>query len=102
MCVLAAAAFYGALAVGAGYDVVAAFAGTEDISRFSVVSRRPYAFWVFGSPVAVLVVPGLKNSVQSATYTVLKMTMAGHTYQRLQNHDVDGSTNGTVAKVNRP
>lgn len=55
-----------------------------------------------GNGTCIVMVPGIKRSTLSVTYTVLKMTMAGHTYQRLQNHDVDGSTNGTVAKVNRP
>ena len=34
---------------------------TEDIYRFSVASMRPYAYWVFGSPVAFLVVSGSRS-----------------------------------------
>lgn len=55
-----------------------------------------------GNGTCIVMVPGIKMGVQSVTYTVLKVTMPDHTYQRLQNHDPDGSSNGTVQKVNRP
>jgi hypothetical protein len=61
-CVVAAAAFYAVLYAVWGYDVVGAYRATEDIYRFSVASMRPYAFWLFGSPVAFLVVLGLPVS----------------------------------------
>jgi hypothetical protein len=44
----------------------------------------------------------LKKSVKSVTFTVTSVTMAGRTYQQPQNHDPDGSSDGTGQKVNRP
>ncbi len=58
-CGAAAAVLYLALAAATGYDVIGAFRGTESLYRFSVASMRPYAYWVFGSPVAFLVVLGV-------------------------------------------
>ncbi len=58
-CAGAAAVGYGALYLATGYDVVHSFLATEDIYRFSVASKRPYWFWVLGSPVAFLVMAGL-------------------------------------------
>jgi hypothetical protein len=40
------------LAAGWGYDPVSALRATGQVYRESLASRRPYAFWVFGSPVA--------------------------------------------------
>jgi len=55
-----------------------------------------------GNGTCIVMVPGVKLGTQSVTYTVLKATMLNHTYVRLANHDPDGSSNGTVQKVNRP
>jgi hypothetical protein len=55
-----------------------------------------------GNGTCIVMVPGVKLRTQSVTYTVLKVTMPNHTYVRLANHDPDGSSNGTVQKVNRP
>ena len=61
--VMACAAATGLLHLGlyaaTGYDVIGALRGTEDLYRFSVASKRPYLYWLFGSPVAFLVVLGL-------------------------------------------
>jgi hypothetical protein len=61
-CAAAAAALYAVLAAATGYDVIGALHETNAIYRFSVASRRPYAFWVFGSPAAFLVVLGLPTA----------------------------------------
>ena len=61
-CALAAAVFYAALFAVSGYDVVGAFRETEAIYRFSIASKRPYAYWLFGSPVAFLAALGLPVS----------------------------------------
>ena len=55
-----------------------------------------------GNGTCIVMVPGVKMGTLSVTYTVLKVTMPDHTYVRLANHDPDGSSNGTVQKVNRP
>jgi hypothetical protein len=42
----------GMLALATGYDPVGTLTATEAYYRNSVASRRPYWFWVLGSPVA--------------------------------------------------
>ncbi len=54
-----ARAFYALLAVATGYDPIGVLRATESVYREGIASRRPYAFWVFGSPVAFLVALGL-------------------------------------------
>ena len=58
-CGAAVLAFDGGLALAAGYDPIGALRATEAYYRNSVASRRPYAFWVLGSPVAFAVMLGL-------------------------------------------
>lgn len=57
-CGVALALFYGALAVATGYDPIGVLRATESVYREGIAGRRPYAFWVFGSPVAFLVALG--------------------------------------------
>jgi hypothetical protein len=58
-CGAALVAGQGALALATGYDPLGTLAATEAYYRNSVASRRPYAFWVLGSPVAWGVMLGL-------------------------------------------
>jgi len=46
--------------------------------------------------------PTLRNNRTSVTFTVTSVTLSGSTYVPGANHDVDGSSNGTSIKVNRP
>ena len=61
-CGAAVLAFDGGLALAAGYDPIGALRATEAYYRNSVASRRPYAFWVLGSPVAFAVMLGLPTA----------------------------------------
>ncbi len=58
-CGVAVLALDGGLALLTGYDPIGALRATEAYYRNSVASRRPYAFWLFGSPVAFAVAVGL-------------------------------------------
>ena len=58
-CAVALAAMYGLLHVLTGYDPIGAVRSAESVYREGVAAQRPYAFWVFGSPVAFLVAAGL-------------------------------------------
>jgi methylthioxylose transferase len=58
-CALALALFYGLLALATGYDPIGVVRATESVYREGIASRRPYGFWVFGSPVAFLGALGL-------------------------------------------
>jgi methylthioxylose transferase len=51
--------FYAGLHLATGYDPVGVLQATETVYREGIASRRPYAFWVFGSPSAFLVALGL-------------------------------------------
>jgi methylthioxylose transferase len=53
-CGVALAAFYLALHAASGYDPLGVLRATESVYREGIASRRPYEFWVFGSPVAFL------------------------------------------------
>jgi methylthioxylose transferase len=59
LCALALGVFYAALALLFGFDPIGALQATSEVYRLGVASMRPYAFWVFGSPVAFLLVLGL-------------------------------------------
>ncbi len=55
-----------------------------------------------GSGTCAVVFAGLKKNVASITFTVTGVTLAGQTYLAGQNHDPDGSSNGTAVTVNKP
>src|SRR5918999_1579998 len=53
------AASYALLHLATGYDPVGVLQATESVYREGIASRRPYEFWLFGSPVAFLCALGL-------------------------------------------
>jgi hypothetical protein len=53
------AAFYAALHLATGYDPIGTLEATHTVYREGIASRRPYEFWVVGSPVAFFVAAGL-------------------------------------------
>ena len=58
-CAAALVGFYFLLHLATGYDPIGVIEATESVYRAGIASRRPYAFWVFGSPTAFLVALGL-------------------------------------------
>jgi hypothetical protein len=58
LCGAAVISFYAALHLATGYDPVGVLAATETVYREGIASRRPYEFWVLGSPSAFLVALG--------------------------------------------
>ncbi|MBA3861439.1 MAG: hypothetical protein H0X56_05645 [Solirubrobacterales bacterium] len=58
-CAVALLAFYGLLHLFTGFDPIGALRSTEIVYREGVASNRPYAFWIFGSPVAFLLAAGV-------------------------------------------
>jgi hypothetical protein len=58
-CGAALVAFYAALHLATGYDPIGVLEATETVYREGIASRRPYEFWLFGSPTAFLVALGL-------------------------------------------
>ena len=61
-CGVAVLVLDGGLALATGYDPIGTLAATEAYYRNSVASERPYAFWLFGSPVAFAVMLGLPTA----------------------------------------
>ena len=55
-------AFYALLHAATGFDPIGTLRSTEEVYRRGIASTRPYWFWLFGSPVAFLVVLGLPLS----------------------------------------
>jgi hypothetical protein len=50
--------FHAAFALATGFDPVGTVLATEQVYRVGIASRRPYAYWLFGSPTAFLLVLG--------------------------------------------
>jgi hypothetical protein len=55
-----------------------------------------------GNGTCIFLYPGLRKRTRSVTFTVTSVTLAGDTYVGDQNHDNDGSSDGTVITVNKP
>jgi hypothetical protein len=55
-----------------------------------------------GNGSCIVLFPGVRRSNTFVTYHVLNVIKAGQTYNSANNHDVDGSSNGTIIRVNRP
>ena len=62
VCGVALVAFYALLHGATGFDPIGTLRSTEEVYRAGIASTRPYGFWLFGSPVAFLVVLGLPIS----------------------------------------
>ncbi|HET6549062.1 MAG TPA: hypothetical protein VFG79_11425, partial [Solirubrobacter sp.] len=52
-------AFHAAFALATGFDPLGTLHATSRVYELGIASRRPYAYWLFGSPVAFLLVVGL-------------------------------------------
>lgn len=73
-CAGAVGVLYGGLYAVFGFDPLGTLAATEEVYRFSLARLRPYAYWLFGSPAAFLVVLGLP-----VAWYALKALAARHT-----------------------
>jgi methylthioxylose transferase len=63
LCAAALVAFYAALYAVTGFDPVGTVRATHQVYAAGIASTRPYAFWVFGSPVAWGVAIGLPTAL---------------------------------------
>jgi methylthioxylose transferase len=52
-------AVHGALAAATGFDPIGTLRATEQVYRFGIADRRPYAYWLLGSPAAFLLMLGV-------------------------------------------
>jgi hypothetical protein len=59
VCGVAVAGFYALMYAVTGFDPIATIRATEEVYRSGIASVRPYWYWLFGSPVAFLLVLGL-------------------------------------------
>jgi hypothetical protein len=55
-----------------------------------------------GNGTCIMLYPALSKKRRSVSFTVNSLTKALYTYSSASNHDVDGGSNGTSIKVNRP
>ena len=79
--------FHGALALATGWDPIGTLHATEQVYRVGIASRRPYGYWLFGSPVAFLLILGapiawlaarrLPHPEATAIFTVLAVAAIG-------------------------
>jgi hypothetical protein len=51
-------AFHTLFALATGFDPIGTLQATESVYRVGIASRRPYAYWLFGSPTAFLAILG--------------------------------------------
>jgi methylthioxylose transferase len=65
-------AVHGAFAAATGFDPVGALQATESVYRFGIAERRPYAYWLLGSPAAFLLMLGVP-----ITWFALRAVVAG-------------------------
>ena len=50
--------FHAAFALATGFDPIGTLRATEQVYDAGIASRRPYAYWLFGSPTAFLLILG--------------------------------------------
>ena len=55
-----------------------------------------------GNGTCIVFFPGIRKNTKFVTFTLTSVTMAGRTYVSGQNHDPDGSSNGSSQRVNKP
>jgi hypothetical protein len=55
-----------------------------------------------GNGTCIVLFPSIGKQTKNVRFTVTSVTMPGKTYQATQNHDPDGSSNGTSQVVARP
>jgi len=75
-CAAAVLALYGVLYAAVGFDAVGTLAATEEVYRFSLARLRPYAYWLFGSPAAFLIVLGLPVAWYAVRALAARQTVA--------------------------
>jgi hypothetical protein len=51
-------AFHALFALATGFDPIATLRATSHVYEIGIASRRPYAYWLFGSPTAFLLIGG--------------------------------------------
>jgi hypothetical protein len=51
-------AFHALLAITTGWDPIGTLKATSHVYEIGIASRRPYAYWLFGSPTAFLLILG--------------------------------------------
>ena len=52
-------AFHALFALATGFDPIGTIRATEGVYRVGIASRRPYEYWLFGSPTAFLLILGV-------------------------------------------
>ena len=52
-------AFHALFALATGFDPIGTIRATEGVYRVGIASRRPYEYWLFGSPTAFLLILGI-------------------------------------------
>jgi hypothetical protein len=55
-----------------------------------------------GNGTCIMLYPAISKRRKSVSFTVNSLTKSLYTYASSSNHDVDGGSNGTSIKVNRP
>ncbi len=51
-------AFHALFALATGFDPIGTLRATSHVYEIGIASRRPYAYWLFGSPTAFLLILG--------------------------------------------
>jgi hypothetical protein len=98
-CGVAVLALNSALAAAYGYDPIGALRAAHAVYRNSIASERPYAFWVFGSPVAWLATLGLPSAWMALRGLGAREPLAVATFTIVAVAAVLGFTKAEVERI---
>jgi methylthioxylose transferase len=87
------------LAAGYGYDPIGALRATHAVYLHSIATRRPYAFWVLGSPVAWTVMLGLPAAWLALAGAGRREPLAGALFAIVAIAAVLGFTKAEVERI---
>jgi hypothetical protein len=76
LCGAALVAFYALLYAATGFDPIGTIRSTEEVYRAGIATLRPYWYWLFGSPLAFLLVLGVPISWLALRALAARRTLA--------------------------
>jgi hypothetical protein len=98
-CAVAVVGFHALLHAATGWDPIGTLRATEEVYRAGIASTRPYWYWLFGSPVAFLLVLGLPISWYAVRALGARETLAVAIFVVLATAAVLGFTKAETERI---
>jgi hypothetical protein len=92
-------AVHGALAGATGFDPIGTLQTTESVYRFGIADRRPYAYWMLGSPAAFLLMLGVPITWFALKALVARQDLAVAVFVVIAVAAVAGFTKAEVERI---